>query len=99
MNMYMQAGSVMYSRSCPRYGHAKTSPNSSVLAVGLDPSLVKFYRIETGEVLAQFGLPFIEMQRTYRSLAFSPDGAILATGDINGAIRFYGVKKESRQNS
>jgi WD40 repeat protein len=63
------------------------SPNAKVLASGNDDLIL--WDVATGQLLSRIEQP--EESAWITAMAFSPDGATVATGHDDGKVRFWGV--------
>ncbi len=71
------------------------SPDGQLLAGGaLNEGWIFIYDVQTGELL-YFLAPPARSPKVYLSLAFSPDGRILASGDRAGIIRLWDITSET----
>lgn len=68
------------------------SPDSQRLAVGLDNNLgAQIWSIASGKMLLSYRPP-----TQLRTLAWSPDGQLIASGDVNGTIQVWNAKSGKR---
>ncbi len=69
------------------------SPNGATVAVAADG--VRFYRASTGHQVGT-GLPASGGNGSYGSMAFSPDGTLLATVGADGTARVWNVRSQQQ---
>jgi len=65
---------------------AAFSPDSQVVATSFGDAVIHLHDVTTGNPR---GEPFLGHENLIISLSFSPDGFILASGDMNGQIRLW----------
>jgi WD40 repeat protein len=72
----------------PRGDNVKFSPDGSVIASWIRGNVVRLWRVSDGQILKDSQ----PLSSGISSLAFSPDGAILAAGTWDGRIYQFRVK-------
>ncbi|MCB9005715.1 MAG: hypothetical protein H6664_15170 [Ardenticatenaceae bacterium] len=60
-------------------------PSRQLLTIALD-NTVQIWEVDGG-----IHLTTLEIERSINSIAFSPNGQIIAIGDTTGTIRFWGL--------
>ncbi len=77
-------------RIMPEYGHQNRScaigPDSDVVAMSDNDGRIRIGRLSGGEPHTLFG-----HSNSPEGLSFSPDGRLLASGDVGGAVRIWSV--------